>query len=209
LSRPLSNDRWLGFESPFCALPVAVDLDDGGVDHGVFHIWLVRDGLEQPFPDIRLHPIAKARIRAAPVAERRWQIAPGAARAGNPQHCLHKQPVILAAASGITEFAQTKRFHFRPLGVAQNESLHPKLESQPSSNGNPESQQALVHRLLRRGHDDPEREIANASAVLRIPYSCSLWRDQESGMARAAVASMSADRGKAWNATSAPPPAMP
>jgi hypothetical protein len=29
------------------------------------------------------------------------------------------------------------------LGVSQYESIHPKLESQPNPNGNPESQQAL------------------------------------------------------------------
>jgi len=38
------------------------------------------------------------------------------------------------------------------LGVAQHESFHPKLESQPSSDENPESQQALVVVL------DPDRE---------------------------------------------------
>ena len=27
--------------SPFCALTVAMDFDDGGIDHGVFHIRLV------------------------------------------------------------------------------------------------------------------------------------------------------------------------
>ncbi|MET4296914.1 hypothetical protein ABIB06_007729, partial [Bradyrhizobium sp. LB8.2] len=31
-----------------------------------------------------------------------------------------------------------------PLGVSQNESVHPKLESQPSPDENPESQQTLV-----------------------------------------------------------------
>ncbi|MCK1477834.1 hypothetical protein IVB27_24275, partial [Bradyrhizobium sp. 197] len=31
----------------------------------------------------------------------------------------------------------------RPLGVSQNESVHPKLESQPSPDENPESQQTL------------------------------------------------------------------
>jgi hypothetical protein len=35
------------------------------------------------------------------------------------------------------------------LGVIQNESVHPKLESQPSPDENPESQQALKH--------DPEK----------------------------------------------------
>jgi hypothetical protein len=51
------------------------------------------------------------------------------------------------------------RLHLRPLGVIQNESVHPKLESQPSPDENPESQQALVGRgairvmLISRGSD--------------------------------------------------------
>ncbi|MET4297110.1 hypothetical protein ABIB06_007897, partial [Bradyrhizobium sp. LB8.2] len=32
----------------------------------------------------------------------------------------------------------------RPLGISQNESVHPKLESQPSPDENPESQQTLA-----------------------------------------------------------------
>jgi hypothetical protein len=47
------------------------------------------------------------------------------------------------------------RLHLRPLGVIQNESVHPKLESQPSPDENPESQQALeqkpAHALFDRG----------------------------------------------------------
>ena len=130
-------------KSPFCALSVAMDLDDGGVDHGVFHVRLIGDRLGQALPHIRLHPVAEARVHAVPMAESARQIAPRAARAGDPQHRLDKQPVILAAASGIARFAQTTRFHLRPLGVSQNESFHPELESQPSANENPESQQTL------------------------------------------------------------------
>ncbi|WP_247445050.1 hypothetical protein, partial [Bradyrhizobium sp. 197] len=37
----------------------------------------------------------------------------------------------------------------RPLGVSQNESVHPKLESQPSPDENPESQQTLVNECVR------------------------------------------------------------
>src|SRR5205809_2047233 len=43
---PPFDGRSPGFESPFCALSVAVDLDDGGVDHGVFHVGIVGDGVE-------------------------------------------------------------------------------------------------------------------------------------------------------------------
>jgi hypothetical protein len=34
------------------------------------------------------------------------------------------------------------------LGVSQNESVHPQLESQPSPDENPESQQTLALQLL-------------------------------------------------------------
>ncbi|MET4212118.1 hypothetical protein, partial [Bradyrhizobium sp. LA2.1] len=45
----------------------------------------------------------------------------------------------------------------RPLGVSQNESVHLKLESQSSSNENPESKQALgrpAHPAPETGRDD-------------------------------------------------------
>ena len=38
--RPWSG-RSPGLASPFCALTVAMDFDDGGIDHGVFHLRLV------------------------------------------------------------------------------------------------------------------------------------------------------------------------
>src|SRR3954467_12011762 len=37
---------------PYCALSVTVDFDDSGVDDGVFHVWIVRDGVEQPLEDV-------------------------------------------------------------------------------------------------------------------------------------------------------------
>jgi hypothetical protein len=89
------------------------------------------------------HPVAKAGVCAAPVSEGGREIAPGATGADDPKNRLHKQPVVPAAAPWIARLAKTMRLHLRPLGVSQNESVHPKLESQPSPNENPESQQAL------------------------------------------------------------------
>jgi hypothetical protein len=61
------------------------------------------------------------------------------------------------------------RLHLRPLGVSQNESFHPKLESQPSSNENPESQQALALQLLSlevsESMGNHDSEIMDASRV--------------------------------------------
>lgn len=37
----LWNGRWPGSESPFCALPLAIDLDDGAIHHRKLHIRLV------------------------------------------------------------------------------------------------------------------------------------------------------------------------
>src|SRR4051795_11054894 len=88
-------------------------------------------------PSPPLPPIAEAGEDAVPVAKRRRQIAPGTARARNPQHGFDKQAVVLAAAPRIARLAQATRFHLRPWGVGQKESIHPKLESQPSLDGNP------------------------------------------------------------------------
>jgi hypothetical protein len=97
---------------------VAVDLNDGGIDHGVFHVRIVGDSLEQPLPDIRLCPVAEACEYAVPMAERGWQIAPGTAGARDPQYRFHKKSVVLAAPPRIARLAQTMRLHLRPLGVS-------------------------------------------------------------------------------------------
>jgi hypothetical protein len=65
---------WLSV--PFCALSVAVDLDDGGVDHRVFQVGFVRAGVEEPHEDIGLASVAEAPERRAPIPEMRGQIAP-------------------------------------------------------------------------------------------------------------------------------------
>ena len=35
-----------------------MDFDDGGVDHGVFHVWRVRAGLEKRGENVRFDPVA-------------------------------------------------------------------------------------------------------------------------------------------------------
>ncbi|MET4364647.1 hypothetical protein ABIB06_005258, partial [Bradyrhizobium sp. LB8.2] len=57
----------------------------------------------------------------------------------------------------------------RPLGVSQNESVHPKLESQPSPDENPESQQTLEH--------DPEK----CAAVLRKDHAQTVEANENGG----------------------------
>ena len=62
-----------------------MDLDDGGVDHGVFHVWRVGAGLEKPGENIRFDPVAVALENSVPVAEERRKIAPRASRPHDPR----------------------------------------------------------------------------------------------------------------------------
>src|SRR6185312_6725673 len=83
-----SSDRletclWPGFASPFCALPMAVNSDDRGIDHGILHVWFIRGRLEHPLEDTRFYPIAKALEDGVPVTKRRRQVAPGTAGSSN------------------------------------------------------------------------------------------------------------------------------
>ncbi|WP_247446129.1 hypothetical protein, partial [Bradyrhizobium sp. 197] len=51
----------------------------------------------------------------------------------------------------------------RPLGVSQNESVHPKLESQPSPDENPESQQTLAGCLMRSDNTASSQRLDSAT----------------------------------------------
>jgi len=64
---------------------------------------------------------------------------------GSPQF---KDRIPSADATAIARLAEAKRLHLRPLGVSQNESVHPQLESQPGPDENPKSQQTLALQLL-------------------------------------------------------------
>jgi hypothetical protein len=132
---------------------VAVDLDDGGVDHGVFHVGLLRARFEKPNENIGFDPIAVSLEDRVPIPEKGREVTPGASCPHDPKHRLDEPTVVAPASSGVRRLAKAMRFHLRPLGVRQYESFHPKLESQSGSQWNPKSQQALVFFLSvrRRG----------------------------------------------------------
>src|SRR5271156_5371838 len=126
-----------------------MDLDDGGVDHGVFHVWRVGAGLKKPGENVRLDPVAVALEDSVPIAEERRKITPRASRPHDPKDCFDEAAVVASAAPGVRRLTQTMRLHLRPLGVCQYESLHLKLESQPSLGWNPDSQQTLEHSQIK------------------------------------------------------------
>jgi hypothetical protein len=128
---------------------MAVDLDYGGVDHRVLHVGLVRDGIKKTFENIGFNPVSIPLEDGVPGPEQRRQIAPRAAGSRDPQDRFDKPPVILTAATGVRLLPPAMRLHFRPLGIAQHISVHPKLESQYLAWGNPKSQQTLGRVLIK------------------------------------------------------------
>src|SRR4029077_16157095 len=141
-----------------------MDLDDGGVDHGVFHIRFFGACLKKPNENTGFDPVAVSREGTVPLAEDRRKITPRAPRPHDPKHCLDKQPIVVPAPSRVLRLAQTVWFHLRPLGVRQYESFHSKLESQSSPMGNPEYQQALERLGISFGH---RKRLLRAIAELK------------------------------------------
>src|SRR5215211_6841130 len=113
-----------------------MDLDDGGIDHGVLHVGLVRAGLEKPKKDIGFDPVPIPLEDSVPVPERGWKVTPRASRAHDPKHRFDEAAVVAPASPWVRRLAQTRRLHPRPLGVRQHKAVHSKLESQLSPKWN-------------------------------------------------------------------------
>src|SRR3954454_7891499 len=103
---------------------------DSGIDHGVFHVRLVRDGIKQPFENVGSSPVAISLEDGVPAAKQGRQIAPGAAGSRDPQHRFDKAPIVRAAAAGVRLLPPAMRFHLRPLSIGQYISIHSRLEPQ-------------------------------------------------------------------------------
>jgi len=127
---------------------VAVDLDDSGINHGVFHVRFIRTSFEKPNENISFDPIAVALENGVPAPEEGWKVTPRTSCPHDPKQRFDEAAIVTPTSSGIGWLTQTMRFHLRPLGVRQHESFHPKLESQSKLRVNPESQQALKRNLM-------------------------------------------------------------
>ena len=84
---------------------MAVNLDDGGVGDGVFHVRVTRYGVENLLENTGFDPIAITRENCIPMAKLSREIPLGAARPGNPEHCFQKYPIVAARAAGVRRLA--------------------------------------------------------------------------------------------------------
>lgn len=174
-----------------------MDLDDGGVDHGVFQVGLVRAGRKQPQENIGFDPAAIPLEDRVPPAKAGRQLTPRAARAHHPQHGLDEAAMVAPASPGVRRLAQTMRFHLRSLGVRQYEPFHPAREPQPGAERNAESQQALVGAL--GDADEHVRQVAahavgliRPASVEAVPQLAVALRDSDKYVRLAAAEALSA-----------------
>ena len=86
---------------------MAVNLDDGGIYHGVFAVGIGIEGLKDLGENPAFNPTAVTLEHAVPVAKFGRQIAPWAAGTGNPQDGFDKETVIGCFAGGACLAAAT------------------------------------------------------------------------------------------------------
>jgi hypothetical protein len=80
---------------------MAMNLDDRSVDHRLFHVGLITDGIEQTLKDVGLHPIPESLKNDAPFTELSRKIAPWTASTSNPQNCFNKASIIHSTTAWI------------------------------------------------------------------------------------------------------------
>ena len=97
-----------------------MDPDVRRVEEDVFEIRIIRQGLENPFPDALLRPTPETCVDAVPFAEFPRQITPGSAGPRDPQYCLDEQAIVTRGRAGITNLARQLWRNPFPLLLAQD-----------------------------------------------------------------------------------------
>ena len=93
--------------------------DDGGVDHGVFVVGIIRQCLEKTLPNATFRPARETRMNVLPVTKALRQIAPRRARAEFPNDSFNEQPVAkIAVAPNVARATWQQPLNPRELVVA-------------------------------------------------------------------------------------------
>lgn len=95
------------------------------VDEHFLKVRVLRQLRKDLMPDTTTRPAGKALIDAVPRPKFTRKVAPGAPRAGNPQHGFDKQPIVGGGAPWIAELARQKRRYPLKLIILQPHTYHP------------------------------------------------------------------------------------
>src|SRR5271157_4389534 len=101
--------------------------DDGGVDHGVFVVRIVRQRLEKTLPNAALRPAREPRMDVLPIAKALGQIAPRCTRAKFPNPRLDEKPIAqLAIAADVAGPTRQQNVQSAQAGRRAIRSASPK-----------------------------------------------------------------------------------
>jgi len=92
---------------------------DGGIDHGVFVVCILRQSLEQAGPHATLAPARVAQMHHPKVSEARGEITPGDAGAVAVKHRVHEQTVITGSDPDVANPSGQQVLDAFPLVISQ------------------------------------------------------------------------------------------
>ena len=128
LRQAQDEGRWPGRDPLFTSAgAVLMGSDDGGVDHRVFVVGIIGQGLEKIPPNAFFSPTRETPVRVAPAPEALGQIAPRRASAGFSDHGLDEKPVAaIAVPPHRARTARQQIFNPRELVVPQSMAFYRK-----------------------------------------------------------------------------------
>jgi hypothetical protein len=103
---------------------VRVGPHHGRVDQQAFQVGVVAEGLHHPGPDPGLGPAVEPPEGIVPVAEAGREVAPGGASAGDPEHGVDEQAVVLGGRPRVAGLAGQEVLDAAELLVGHLEAAH-------------------------------------------------------------------------------------
>lgn len=126
------------------SLAMAVNPDHRVVDHGIFHVSIIRDSLENLLENPRILFSRCSAGKPSSSARNTSVVPPWTACKGYPQDSLNEESVILPVAPAIRLLSRAQRFYLRPPGTRQYKAIHTGFEAHPETLKKASSQQVLI-----------------------------------------------------------------
>lgn len=111
-------------QPPFGAAAVLVRSHDGRVDHGVFIVRILGQGLENTLPHTAAAPSHMAQMHHAEIAQALGQVTPGNTGTVAIEHDIDEQPVVLGGRSNVSSPAGQQVLDLAPLAICQGISAN-------------------------------------------------------------------------------------
>jgi hypothetical protein len=102
---------------------VLVSAHDGGVDHRVLVVRVLRQGIKHPLPNTAVAPSRVTGVYDTEIAKARRQIPPRNACSVAVQNGIHEQPVVFCCGARLSCLTRQQVFDARPLPITEGVSF--------------------------------------------------------------------------------------